>query len=96
MTIAIGQVPKLVGVPKTSGDFFEQARVCFAGSETSTREPPDQRVSLLVVLVVRRWLPVVPGSQIVVLLAIAANAALQLDHHAVGHRGPVESGLPAT
>jgi len=53
-------------------------------------------LSLLVVLVVRRWPPVVPGSQIVVLLAIAANAALQLDHHAVGHRGPVESGLPAT
>ena len=96
LTIIIGQVPKLLGVPKTSGDFFEQTwGVISQLGDVDGLTVLIGGLSLAVVLIIRRWLPVVPGSLVVVLLAIAVTAAFQLDAQGVAIVGPIQSGLPA-
>jgi sulfate permease, SulP family len=96
LTIIIGQVPKLLGVPKSDGDFFEQTW----GVLSQLRDVDGLTVligglSLALVLIIRRWLPVVPGSLVVVLLAIAVTAAFRLDAGGVDIVGPIQSGLPS-
>ena len=96
LTIIIGQVPKLLGVPKTSGDFFEQTwGVISQLGDVDGLTVLIGGLSLAAVLIIRRWLPVVPGSLVVVLLAIAVTAAFQLDAQGVDIVGPIQSGLPA-
>lgn len=96
LTIIIGQVPKLVGAPKGSGNFFEQAWAFL-------RDVPEADgltallggVSLAVVLGVRRWIPLVPGSLLVVLAGIGAVWLFGLDDRGVDIVGDINPGLPA-
>src|SRR3954447_8906339 len=75
LTIMVGQLPKLFGVPKGEGDFFRQlASVIGHLGNTNVPTMLVGGASLLLVLVLRRWLPLVPGSLLVVLLSIAAVA----------------------
>jgi MFS superfamily sulfate permease-like transporter len=50
--------------------------------------------SLVVVLALRRWLPLLPGSLVAVLLGIAAVPVLDLQAHGVAIVGHIDSGLP--
>jgi sulfate permease, SulP family len=52
-------------------------------------------LSLVVVLGLRRWLPLVPGSLVVVLLGIAAVSVFGLVDRGVDIVGPIQSGLPS-
>ncbi len=51
-------------------------------------------VSLAIVLGLRRWLPVVPGSLVAVLVGIAAVPLFDLVAKGVAIVGPIEAGLP--
>src|SRR4051794_24495736 len=83
LTIMVGQLPKLFGVPKGEGDFFRQlASVIGHLGDTNLPTLVVGATSLLLVLLLRRWLPLVPGSLVVVLLSIAAVAVFNL--HARG------------
>ncbi|GEL21079.1 sodium-independent anion transporter [Pseudonocardia sulfidoxydans NBRC 16205] len=96
LTIIVGQVPALLGVDKGEGEFFGEAWHVL--TELSTVNWPTAAVglgSLAVVLVLRRTLPLVPGSLVVVALGIVAVAVLHLTDHGVEIVGPIESGLPA-
>ncbi|MFF0488576.1 SulP family inorganic anion transporter [Nocardia sp. NPDC004068] len=96
LTIIIGQVPKLLGIGKHEGDFFRQAwGVLTHLGETHWRTLVLGLLSLAVVLGVKRWLPLVPGSLLAVLLGIAAVAVFDLDDHGVAIVGHIDSGLPA-
>ncbi len=94
LTIVIGQVPKLLGVDKADGNFFQQAW----GVVT---ELPDidwltlliGALSLAVVLVLKRVAPVLPGSLIVVLLGTAASALFDLQARGVEIVGEIDAGL---
>ena len=95
LTIAAGQLPKLFGVPATSGSFFEK----MAGfvrhlGDTTTATLVVGLVSLALVLALRRWAPRVPGSLVAVLLGIVAVPLLGLVARGVDVVGPIESGLP--
>ncbi|MFC7451192.1 SulP family inorganic anion transporter [Rhodococcus daqingensis] len=96
LTIIIGQVPKLFGVDKSEGNFFEQAWgfVRHLG-DTDWRTLTVGLLSLAVVLGLKRWLPLVPGSLLAVLLGIAAVAAFGLDDKGVEIVGHIDSGLPS-
>lgn len=62
LTIIIGQVPKLLGISKGSGDFFEQAwHVLRNLGDTQGLTLAVGLASLAVVLRLRRVAPVVPG-----------------------------------
>ncbi|WP_280269332.1 SulP family inorganic anion transporter [Nocardia wallacei] len=96
LTIIVGQVPKLLGIGKHEGDFFEQAWGVLTNlGETHWRTALLGVMSLAVVLGLRRWLPLVPGSLLAVLLGIAAVAVFGLDDKGVDIVGHIDSGLPA-
>ncbi|MFG1785268.1 SulP family inorganic anion transporter [Rhodococcus oryzae] len=96
LTIIIGQVPKLFGVPKSEGNFFEQAwGVISHLGDTDWRTLTVGLLSLAVVLGLKRWLPLVPGSLLAVLLGIAAVTVFGLDGEGVEIVGHIDSGLPS-
>jgi len=96
LTIMIGQVPKLLGIKKGSGDFFEQLwHVITHLGNTDGLTLLVGVLSLAVIFALRRFAPAVPGSLVVVLLAIAAVKLFNLDHHGLEIVGPIKSGLPS-
>ncbi|RDI49947.1 SulP family inorganic anion transporter [Nocardia mexicana] len=96
LTIIVGQVPKLLGIGKHEGDFFEQVWGVLTNlGETQWRTVLLGGLSLAVVLGLKRWLPLVPGSLLAVLLGIAAVAVFGLDDKGVDIVGHIDSGLPA-
>lgn len=96
LTIIIGQVPKLFGLRKHEGNFFEQAWGVLGDlGDTHWRTLLVGLLSLAVVLGVKRWLPLVPGSLLAVLLGIAAVGLFGLADKGVGIVGHIDAGLPA-
>jgi sulfate permease, SulP family len=96
LTIIVGQLPKLLGIPKGEGDFFRQLWHLLTNlDQTSALTLLVGVLSLALVLGLRRWMPVVPGSLVTVLLGIAAVAVFDLDQHGVAIIGQIQSGLPA-
>jgi high affinity sulfate transporter 1 len=96
LTIVVGQLPKLFGIDGSDGDFFAQLwHLLTSLDQTNWATLTVGLLSLVVVLGLRRWLPLVPGSLVAVLLGIAAVAVLDLDKHGVAIVGPIQSGLPA-
>ena len=95
LTIIIGQVPKILGIEKTEGDFFEQLwGVVRHLGDTEALPLAVGLISLAIVLALRRWAPVVPASLVAVLggVAIVAAFGLEAELDIVGH---IDSGLPA-
>ena len=96
LTIIVGQVPKLFGVEKEDGDFFEQLwHLLGELGSTSGLTLLVGLGSLALVLGLRRWAPVVPGSLVAVLAGIVLVELLDLDAHGVAIVGTIESGLPS-
>jgi SulP family sulfate permease len=96
LTIIIGQVPKLLGIEKGSGDFFEQLwDVITRLGDSQWRTVIVGLLSLAVVLVLRRVAPIVPAPLVAVALGILAVYALNLQHHGVKIVGHIDSGLPS-
>lgn len=96
LTIIAGQLPKLFGVKGGSGDFFE--KIWGLIGDLGGTSWPTALVgfgNLLLILVLRRVAPAVPGSLIAVALGIAAAAAFDLSDHGVDVVGSIESGLPS-
>jgi high affinity sulfate transporter 1 len=96
LTIIIGQVPKLLGVDKHAGDFFEQL-VGILGKlgDVDGLTVLVGLLSLAVVLALRRVAPVVPASLVAVALGVVAVELLNLDHHGLEIVGHIDSGLPS-
>ena len=95
LTIIVGQLPKLFGVPKGDGDFFAQlAHLVRHLTVTNAVTLAVGLLSLLVMLALRRWLPLVPGSLVAVLLGIAAVSLFDLRAHGVAVIGHIDAGLP--
>jgi high affinity sulfate transporter 1 len=96
LTIIIGQIPKLLGVEKTGGDFFEQLWGVLGNlGGTSGLTLLVGLVSLGLVLGLRRFAPVVPGSLAAVLFGIAVVHLFDLNEHGVAIVGHIDSGLPS-
>ncbi|MGI5417545.1 SulP family inorganic anion transporter [Actinomadura luteofluorescens] len=96
LTIIAGQLPKLFGVEGASGDFFEKIWALIgdlggAGGLTTLVGVG----SLLLILVLKRAAPFVPGSLIAVALGIAASAAFDLEDRGVAVVGAIETGPPS-
>ncbi len=93
LTIIIGQVPKLFGVEKGEGDFFEQLWDLLGNlGDTQGATLAIGLGSLVLVLGLRRVAPVVPGSLVAVAVAVVIVEAL--DPGGVDIVGKIDSGLP--
>jgi high affinity sulfate transporter 1 len=95
LTIMIGQLPAMLGVDKGSGNFFEQTwdLITHLG-DTDVLSAVVGIASLVALLVLRRWMPFLPGSLIIVLIGIAAVILLGLDDDGLDIVGTIQSGLP--
>lgn len=95
LTIIIGQVPALLGVEKGEGSFFEKLWDLLGRlGDVDWPTTVVGIVSLALVLVLRRVVPLVPGALVVVLLGIGAVDLLNLVDRGVAVVGQIEAGLP--
>jgi sulfate permease, SulP family len=96
LTIMIGQVPKLFGVEKEDGNFFEQLWHFVTNvGDTQGRTLVVGLLSLALILVLREVAPRVPASLITVLFGIAVVQLFDLDDKGVVIVGHIDSGLPS-
>jgi sulfate permease, SulP family len=95
MTIIIGQLPKLFGVEKESGNFFEQAWG-FLGNlgDTQGRTLAVGLVSLALVMGLREFAPKIPGSLVAVIFGVVVVELFDLADKGVTIVGHIDSGLP--
>jgi high affinity sulfate transporter 1 len=95
LTIIVGQLPKLFGIEKVEGDFFDEL-FGFLGSVGGTSIPTLAvgLVSLAIVVGLKEFAPVVPGSLVAVGFGIGAVVLLNLDDQGVDIVGPIQGGLP--
>jgi SulP family sulfate permease len=95
LTIIIGQVPKLFGVEKESGNFFEQLWGLLGNlGDTQGRTLAVGLFSLVVVLGLREFAPKIPGSLVAVILGVVAVELFDLADKGVTIVGHIDSGLP--
>jgi SulP family sulfate permease len=95
MTIAVGQLPKLLGVEGGSGNFFPKLWDLLGQlDETNVTTLAVGAGSLAALVVMRRRAPALPASLIVLVAAIAVSAAADLDDHGVAVIGHIPAAFP--
>jgi high affinity sulfate transporter 1 len=96
LTIIIGQVPKILGVPGGSGTFFEQL-VQLIGNLGLTN-PWTLAIgagAFALILLIRRTHPVIPGSLVALVAGILVVSLFNLDQYGVSVVGTIPAGFPA-
>lgn len=94
-TIMIGQVPKLLGVGKGTGDFFAQlGHILLELGDVSGPTVLVGGASLAALLGLRHFAPKIPASLVVVLVGIIVAKVAHLSAHGVELVGHIPSGLP--
>ena len=95
LTIIVGQLPKLFGVPSASGDVFAQLdALLHALPQTNPWTLAVGATSLAGILVLRLLVPRFPGPLLVLALGIVASTVLDLAEHGVAVVGAVGTGVP--
>jgi SulP family sulfate permease len=94
--LIVDQTPKILGVPKAQGSYFQ----VLVGSikalpETSIPTLIVGASSILLLLLMRRFLPKLPRTIIVVVLGIIVSSLLGLADYGVSVVGPIPTGLPS-
>ncbi|MGD9889941.1 MAG: SulP family inorganic anion transporter [Dehalococcoidia bacterium] len=96
LTIIAGQLPKLFGIEKGEGNFFEQLWHFLQNlDETNGWTLLVGLIALAIVVGLKELLPVVPGSLVAVLVGILAVVLFNLDSRGVAIVGEIDSGLPS-
>lgn len=96
ITIAIGQLAKLFGIPPTSGTSFQQLAGLIA--ELDQTNPWTLALGLgamVIIFLIKRFFPKVPGGLVVLVLGILAVSLFDLDEQGVSVVGLIPTGLPA-
>jgi sulfate permease, SulP family len=95
LTIAIGQAPKLFGVPSTSGDFFEQLAGLIRNlSQTNLYTLLVGAGSLVVIFGMKWRYPRIPAALVALVFGILAVTIFNLSQYGVSIVGPIPTGLP--
>jgi high affinity sulfate transporter 1 len=95
ITIAIGQLPKLFGVPAASGNSFQQLSGLVA--ELDQTNPVTLALgvcALALIFLIKRFYPRIPGGLVVLVLGILAVTIFNLDENGVSTVGVIPTGLP--
>jgi sulfate permease, SulP family len=96
LTIAVGQLPKLLGVPGGSGNFFPKLFDLIGDlGDTSGATLAVGAASVAALLLLRSRAPSLPSSLIVLVAAIAVSAAVGLSDHGVAVVGHIPSAPSA-
>ena len=90
-----GQIPGLLGIPKGGGGWFQQQWHWLTSlSSTSLTTFAFGLTTVLIILIFQRFLPVVPGAIVAVVLLTAISALTDADAHGVAVVGAVQGGFP--
>jgi high affinity sulfate transporter 1 len=98
LTILVGQLPKLFGFSVDADGLIDETRAFVDGltaGDVVGAAVAIGLVSLVLILVLQRWLPRVPGVLVAVVVAIGAASAFHLSDHGVSLVGTLPSGFPA-
>ena len=96
LTIIVGQLPKIFGIEGADGNFFEKLWGFVTGlGETDGWTLLVGLISLAIVVVLKRFAPVVPGSLVAVVFGILIVTLLDMDRRGVEIVGNINGGLPA-
>ncbi|WP_433829872.1 SulP family inorganic anion transporter [Actinoplanes sp. CA-015351] len=97
LTILIGQLPKLFGFSTDGDGLIAEATGFVHGVAAGETVPASLAIGaggLLVILLLQRWVPKVPGILVAVLGGIAAVTLLGLTDNGVDVVGPLPQGFP--
>ncbi len=95
LTIMIGQLPSVLGLPAGEGNFFPRLWDLLGDlGDVDTTTLAVGLGSLAVLLGGRRLVPAIPSTLIVLVLSIAATALFDLGEHGVALVGEVPTALP--
>ena len=95
ITIAIGQLPKIFGVPATSGNSFQQLAGLIA--ELDQTNPWTLAIgagALALIFLIKRFYPRIPSGLVALVLGILAVTIFDLDQQGVSIVGAIPTGLP--
>jgi high affinity sulfate transporter 1 len=98
LTIIVGQIPKLLGFSVDADNFLGDFSGLIDGilnGDVVTAAAAIGLFTLVVILVLTRWLPKVPAVLVAVVLAIVASIALDLQAQGVKVVGTLPQGLPS-
>ncbi len=94
LTIIVGQIPKILGIPSTSGSVPDQVQGILQGiGGTDPYTLAVGLISLAAIFLLRAISPKIPGSLIVLGVGIAASTALGLSAYGVSIVGEVATGI---
>lgn len=95
LTIIVGQVPALLGIPSGSGTFFEKlSDIALDAVDVSWPTAVVGLCSLVLILVLQRFVQRAPGSLIAVIFGVLATRVLDLEQHGVALIGALPTSLP--
>ncbi|MFF6998292.1 SulP family inorganic anion transporter [Streptomyces sp. NPDC008313] len=97
LTILIGQLPKLLGFKVDADNLVGECAGLVQQVADGAVVPTAAAVGLggiLLLLVLQRWLPKIPAVLVMVALAIAAAAVLDLGEHGIDLVGELPEGFP--
>jgi high affinity sulfate transporter 1 len=90
-----GQVPDLLGIPKGGGSWFEQQWHWITSlSSTSLATFAFGLTTIVIIQIFKRFIPVVPGAIVAVVLLTAISALADAHAHGVAVVGSVQGGFP--
>jgi sulfate permease, SulP family len=94
--VTVSQLPKLFGLKKGEGDTVRQFAHLIANlGHTSLTTFAVGAIALVLLFVLERYLPRVPGGLVVLVAGIAVSAAANLSDHGVDTVGTIPAGLPS-
>ena len=93
--IAISQLPKIFGVPGVSGTFFQQvAQFISELPETNVYTLALGIGTIVLILVIKRFKPLIPGALVALVLGIVVSSLLQLNaKYGVSVVGVIPTGM---
>ena len=90
-----GQIPSLLGISKGSGNWFEQQWHWITSlSSASLTTTAFGLTTIVIILAFKRFIPIVPGAIIAVILLTAVSALTDAHSHGVAVVGTVAGGFP--
>ena len=95
ISVLTGQLPDLLGIPKGTGNWFEQQWSTLAHLTDASLWTVAFAAGTLVIIVGGKLInPKIPGAVIAVVLSIILSNVLDASSHGVAVIGPVQGGMP--
>ena len=95
ISVLTGQLPDMLGVPKSGGNWFQQQWSTITSiPDASATTVAFALGTVLLIAGFKRFLPVVPGAVVAVILSIVISTLTDAEQHGVAVIGSLQGGFP--